>query len=162
MPPQIPLLDEQEFDQPALIGGVPNQDLNYGNNPFYYFTSSPWFEPMSINVSVLNNLALDANGQQVMNDRKLWDERLRRETQGTQFMIVGEPQAEGQPWVLQRHNKVRAEDGKKIDTHVEGTWYFQGTRVLMAPSLLDVVQSRLVSPCLLLHAIDRLPCGVGW
>ncbi|OAL55604.1 hypothetical protein IQ07DRAFT_583069 [Pyrenochaeta sp. DS3sAY3a] len=160
MPPQIPLLDEQEFDQPALIGGVPNQDLNYGNNPFYYFTSSPWFEPMSINVSVLNNLALDANGQQVMNDRKLWDERLRRETQGTQFMIVGEPQADGQPWVLQRHNKVRADDGKKIDTHVEGTWYFQGTRVLMAPSLLDVVQSRLLSVATRMQQLAEISKGM--
>ena len=89
---------------------------------------------------------LDMNAQQVMNDRKLWDERLRRENQGVQFMIVGEPQGEGQPWVLQRQNKVpNAEDSRKIDNHVEGTWYFQGTRVLMAPSMLDVVQSRLVS-----------------
>ncbi|KAF1844644.1 uncharacterized protein K460DRAFT_335583 [Cucurbitaria berberidis CBS 394.84] len=146
MPPQIPLLDEQEFDQPPLLGGVPNHDLNFGNNPFYYFTSSPWFEPMCINVSVLNNLALDPDGQKTMNDRKLWDERLRRERDGVQFMIAGEPQGPGQPWVLQRQNKVpNAEDNKKIDTHVEGNWYFQGTRVLMAPSLLDVVQSRLLS-----------------
>ncbi|KAH7392811.1 hypothetical protein BKA66DRAFT_509855 [Pyrenochaeta sp. MPI-SDFR-AT-0127] len=144
MPPQIPLPDEQEFDQPHLLGGVPNQDLNYGNNPFYYFTSSPWFEPMCINVAVLNNLHIDPNGQQVMNDRKLWDERLRREPQGVQFMIAGEPQGEGQPWVLQRQNKVPNSEGK-IETHVEGNWYTQGTKVLMAPSLLDVVQSRLLS-----------------
>ena len=100
---------------------------------------------MSINVSVLNNLALDPDGQRIMNDRKLWDERLRRERDGVQFMIVGEPQGEGQPWVIQRQNKVpNAEDNAKIDTHVEGNWYFQGSRVLMAPSLLDVMQSRLV------------------
>lgn len=145
MPPQIPLPDEQEFDQPGMIEGIPHSDLHYGNNPFYYFTSSPWFEPMCINVSVLNNLTLDPDGQRIMNDRKLWDERLRRERDGVQFMIVGEPQGEGQPYVLQRQNKVQnAEDNAKIDTHVEGTWYFQGTRVLMAPSLLDVMQSRLV------------------
>ncbi|KAJ4369966.1 Mediator of RNA polymerase II transcription subunit 6 [Neocucurbitaria cava] len=146
MPPPAPLPDEQEFDQPPLLGGIPNHDINFGNNPFYYFTSSPWFEPMCINVSVLNNLGLDPDGQKTMNDRKLWDERLRRERDGVQFMIVGEPQGEGQPWVLQRQNKVpNPEDNKKIDTHAEGTWYFQGTRVLMAPSLLDVMQSRLLS-----------------
>lgn len=144
MPPQMPLPDEQEFDQPHLVGGIPNQDLNFGNNPFYYFTSSPWFEPMCINVAVLNTLQIDPNGQQVMNDRKLWDERLKREPTGVQFMIAGEPAAPGQPWVLQRQNKVPNNEGKS-ETHVEGTWYMQGSKVLMAPSLLDVVQSRMVS-----------------
>ena len=144
MAPQIPLLDEQEFDQPHIIGGMPNADLNFGNNPFYYFTSSPWFEAMWIYVAVLNALHMDPYGQQIMSDRKMWDEKVGRETTGLQFMIVGEPQAAGQPWVLQRQNKVLNNENK-IDTHVEGTWYTQGTKVLTAPSLLDIVQSRLVS-----------------
>ncbi|CBX96829.1 hypothetical protein LEMA_P099600.1 [Plenodomus lingam JN3] len=105
MAPQIPPLDEQEFDQPALIAGLPGQNLNVGNNLFWYFTSSPWFEPQSINISVFQNVQLSPDGQQIMNDRALWEERLRAVEAGTQFIVTAEPQGEGQPWVLQRQNK---------------------------------------------------------
>lgn len=59
-------------------------------------------------------------------------------------MIAAEPQGEGQPWVIQRQNKTYNENGD-TETFVEGNWYFQGSKILMAPSLFDVVQSRLVS-----------------
>ncbi|KAL6705371.1 Mediator of RNA polymerase II transcription subunit 6 [Coniothyrium glycines] len=144
MAPQIPPLDEQEFDQPALIGGLPDQDLDRHNNIFWYFTSSPWFDPRSLNIAVFHNCQLQPDGQQIMNDRKLWDERLRDVPQGFQFMTVAEPQGEGQPWVVQRQNKIYGDNGT-IETHVEGNWYTQGTKVLMAPSLLDVVQNRLLT-----------------
>ncbi|KAI8943483.1 hypothetical protein NX059_001486 [Plenodomus lindquistii] len=145
MAPQMPPLDEQEFDQPALIAGLPGQKLDVGNNLFWYFTSSPWFEPQSINISVFQNVQLLPDGQQIMNDRALWEERLRAVEAGTQFVATAEPQGEGQPWVLQRQNKRHDDDSGRVETHVEGTWYTQGTRMLMAPSLLDVVQSRLLT-----------------
>lgn len=145
MPPQIPPLDEQEFDQPALLAGLPGQRLDAGNNLFWYFTSSPWFEPQSINISVFQNVQMLPDGQQVMNDRMLWEERLRAVEAGVQFVATADPQAEGQPWVLQRQNKRHHDETGRLETHVEGTWYTQGTRVLMAPSLLDVVQSRLLT-----------------
>ena len=145
MAPQIPPLDEQEFDQPSLIAGLPGQDMNIGNNLFWYFTSSPWFEAMSINIAVFNNVQLLPDGQQIMGDRKLWDERLRAEPYGVQFIAAAEPQGEGQPWVMQRQNKVQNPTTGEVDTHVEGNWYTHGTKVLMAPSLLDVVQSRLLT-----------------
>lgn len=145
MPPHIPPLDEQEFDQPALIAGLPGQNINVGNNLFWYFTSSPWFEPQSINISVFQNVQLLPDGQQIMNDRALWEERLRAVEAGTQFIATAEPQGEGQPWVLQRQNKRHNHETGRVETHVEGNWYTQGTRMLMAPSLLDVVQSRLLT-----------------
>jgi len=145
MPPQVPPLDEQEFDQPALLAGLPGQRLDAGNNLFWYFTSSPWFEPQSINISVFQNVQLLPDGQNVMNDRTLWEERLRAVEAGVQFIATADPQGEGQPWVLQRQNKRHHNDTGRLETHVEGTWYTQGTRMLMAPSLLDVVQSRLLT-----------------
>ncbi|KAF2854986.1 hypothetical protein T440DRAFT_464301 [Plenodomus tracheiphilus IPT5] len=145
MAPQTPPLDEQEFDQPALIAGLPGQHLNVGNNLFWYFTSSPWFEPQSINISVFQNVQLLPDGQQIMGDRALWEERLRAVSAGTQFIAAAEPQGDGQPWVLQRQNKRHNDQTSQLETHVEGNWYTQGTRVLMAPSLLDVVQSRLLT-----------------
>ncbi|KAF1943336.1 hypothetical protein EJ02DRAFT_443405 [Clathrospora elynae] len=147
MAPVIPPLDEQEFDQPALIGGLPNQDLHAGNNLFWYFTSSPWFEPSCININVYLALQHQQDqmfAQQVMNDPKLWNERLKGVPEGTQFIISGEGQAEGHPWLLQRQNK-RENDEGVFETHVEGNFYTQGSKMFMAPSLLDVVQSRLLT-----------------
>jgi mediator of RNA polymerase II transcription subunit 6 len=108
MAPQIPPLDEQEFDQPALIGGLPNQNLHQGNNLFWYFTSSPWFEPSCNNISVFLAAQQDPNTfQLVTNDRKIWDEKLKDIPRGTQFVLAGEGQGgEDRPWLLQRQNKV--------------------------------------------------------
>jgi hypothetical protein len=67
---------------------------------------------------------------------------------GTQFVLTGEGQAEGHPCLLQRQNKVEVTtkegDDPHIETLVEGNYYTHGSRMLMALSLLDIVQSRMV------------------
>ncbi|KAF1830097.1 hypothetical protein BDW02DRAFT_115450 [Decorospora gaudefroyi] len=149
MPPPIPPPDEQEFDQPHLIGGLPNAHLHAGNNLFWYFTSSPWFEPSCININVYLNVRQNdpTTAEQIMNDRKLWQERLNGVPVGTQFVLSGEGQAEGHPWLLQRQNKVEVtENGQsRIDTLVEGNFYTHGSKMFMAPSFLDIIQSRMLT-----------------
>jgi mediator of RNA polymerase II transcription subunit 6 len=150
MPPPVPPPDEQEFDQPGIIGTLPMPDLHAGNNLFWYFTSSPWFEPQCNNISVWQTVRLSDPGtaEHIMNDRKLWQERLNAIPQGMQYVLAGEGQGEGHPWLLQRQNKVEVTekdgDEPKIETVVEGNYYTHGSKMLMAPSLLDIVQSRLV------------------
>jgi mediator of RNA polymerase II transcription subunit 6 len=125
-------------------------DLHAGNNLFWYFTSSPWFEPQCNNISVWQTVRLNDPGtaEHIMNDRKLWQERLNAIPQGMQYVLAGEGQGEGHPWLLQRQNKVEVTekdgDEPKIETVVEGNYYTHGSKMLMAPSLLDIVQSRLV------------------
>jgi mediator of RNA polymerase II transcription subunit 6 len=151
MPPILPPPDEQEYDQPSTITTLPGQDLHAGNNLFWYFTSSPWFDPVEcINIDVFNNLNLHDQtiAQQVLNDPTLWNQRLKDVPTGIQYVIAGEGQGEGHPWLLQRQHKAEVTDydgNKKIGMYVEGNWYTHGTKVLMAPSLLDVVQSRLLT-----------------
>jgi len=151
MPPTLPPPDEQEYDAPSTIATLPGQDLNAGNNLFWYFTSSPWFDAEEcINISVFSNLNLHdpANAQQIMNDPTLWNQRLNSVPQGIQYVIAGEGQGEGHPWLLQRQHKAEITDydgNKKNGMFVEGNWYTHNTKVLMAPSLLDVVQSRLLT-----------------
>ena len=152
MPPILPPPDEQEYDQPLTIDGLPGRDLAAGNNLFFYFTSSPWFDPEDcINIAIFTNLNLQdpANAQTIMNDPKLWNQRIKETPKGIQYVIAGEGQGEGHPWLLQRQHKaeITKDDGsKEIGMFVEGNWYTHGTKVLMAPSLLDVVRARLVSP----------------
>lgn len=148
MPPPLPPPDEQEFDQPQLIGGLPTPDLHAGNNLFWYFTSSPWFDSECINIDVYLNLRQNdpVVAEKIMNDPKLWQQRLDDQPEGTQYVIAGEGQGEGHPWLLQRQHKVRIteNDKERIENFVEGNWYTHGTKMLMAPSLLDIVQSRMV------------------
>jgi mediator of RNA polymerase II transcription subunit 6 len=151
MPPPHPPPDELEFDAPQSIGSLPVPGLHSANNLLWYFTSSPWFDPNCNNIAVWNAVRLHdpATCEHIMNDRKLWQERLDAMPHGTQYVLAGEGQGEGHPWLLQRQNKVevpgeKEEEESHVETFVEGNYYTHGTRMLMAPSLLDVVQSRLV------------------
>jgi hypothetical protein len=150
MAPALAPPDEQEFDQPGIIGTFPVPDLHAGNNLFFYFTSSPWFEPQCNNISVWSNVRLNdpSTAEHIMNDRKLWQDRLDAIRLGTQYVLAGEGQGEGHPWLLQRQNKVEVTekdgDEAKVETVVEGNYYTHGSKMLMAPSLRDILQSRLV------------------
>ncbi|EMD59857.1 hypothetical protein COCSADRAFT_40337 [Bipolaris sorokiniana ND90Pr] len=160
MPPPLPPPDEQEFDQPQLIGGLPTPDLHAGNNLFWYFTSSPWFDSECINIDVYLNLRQNdpAVAEKIMNDPKLWQQRLDDQPEGTQYVIAGEGQGEGHPWLLQRQHKVRVteNDKERIENFVEGNWYTHGTKMLMAPSLLDIVQSRMLTVSTRMHQMAEL------
>ncbi|KAF2129017.1 hypothetical protein P153DRAFT_367301 [Dothidotthia symphoricarpi CBS 119687] len=145
MAPQIPPLDEQEFDLPYTLLGLPGGDLNVHNNQLWYFSSSQFFEPQSHNVALLNQYREAPNGQEILNDRHLFHEHLSRQAHGTQFVVAGEPQADAQPWLIQRHNKTHNAVTEQPETLVEGNWYTQGTKVLMAPSLGDVLKARLLT-----------------
>ena len=144
MAAKVPLLDEQDFNFPPALNDLQNQDINTANNFCWYFYSSQFNDPGCNNTAILNAHRDDPATNWVIHDRKVFDERLRGIPTGLQFVVAGEPQGEGQPWLYQRQNKVPDREGK-VETFVEGNWYNQGTRILMAPSLLDVVRARLVS-----------------
>lgn len=140
---QIPLLDEQDFNAPFILQELPDNDIDKHNNFMWYFHQSQFFEPMCNNASMLNAFRTDPQTYPLIHDRKAFSERLHKMQSGLQFAVVGEPQGEGQPWVYQRQNKMQNARGE-TEVYVEGNWYNQGTRVMMAPSLLDVVRARLV------------------
>jgi mediator of RNA polymerase II transcription subunit 6 len=143
---KVPLLDEQDFNAPVCLNDLEGQDINLANNFCWYFHCSQFFEPACNNSAILSHHRDDPATNAVLHDRKTFDERLRSIPEGLQFVVAGEPQGEGQPWLYQRQNKARDVEGK-VETFVEGNWYNRGTQVLMAPSLLDVVRARLVRCC---------------
>jgi mediator of RNA polymerase II transcription subunit 6 len=140
MPVQIPPLDEQEFWDPHM----PLAHIESGNNAIFHLMNSPWFEAESNNMAVFQNMAGHPAGQRVLEERPAYEAELRKYNDGLQFIVAGEPKAEGQPWLMQRQRKVRNDDTGRVDTFCEGNYYTQGTRLLMAPSMLDVVQARLL------------------
>jgi hypothetical protein len=142
---KVPLLDEQDWNQPLALAELEGQDINLANNFCWYFHSSQFYEGTCNNSVILAHHREDPATNYILHDRKTFEERLRSIPGGLQYVVAGEPQGEGQPWLYQRQNRVRdAED--KEETFVEGNWYNRGTQVSMAPSLLDVVRARLVHP----------------
>jgi mediator of RNA polymerase II transcription subunit 6 len=155
-----PLLDEQDFVNPQALHDLPEQDINKANNFHWYFYSSQFNEPASNNTAVLGVHVNDPLTYNVIHDKKEFATRVRSVDSGLQFVVAGEPQGEGQPWLMQRQNKVAFHDpdGKvnRIETFVEGNWYNQGNRLLMAPSLLEVVRARLLTVSTRLQRVAEL------
>lgn len=140
MPAVLPPLDEQEYNDPQM----PLAHLDSDNNAIFYLMNSPFFDGASNNSAVYSTAQGHPNGMQLLNDRPTYEAELRKYNAGLQFIVAGEPKAEGQPWLIQRQRKVLNRDGNP-ETVNEGNFYTQGTRLLMAPSLLDVVQARLLT-----------------
>jgi mediator of RNA polymerase II transcription subunit 6 len=155
MATKVPLLDEQDYNNPPLLYDLPDQDINLHNNFCWYFHTSQFYEPACNNSAILAFHKEDPASQHGLHDRKIFDERLRGIPEGTQFVVAGEPQGEGQPWLYQRQNKVRDQEGK-VNTFVEGNWYNRGTQIIMAPSVLDVVQARLLAISTRLQQVSDL------
>ncbi|KAH7089544.1 hypothetical protein FB567DRAFT_304641 [Paraphoma chrysanthemicola] len=144
MASKVPLLDEQDYNFPPALEGLEPGGIDAANNLMWYFFQSQFYEPQSNNTAVLNFHRDDPGSHWVINDRKEFDNKLRSIGGGLQFVIAGEPQGEGQPWLLQRQMLIRR-DKDHVDRYCEGNWYNQGTRILMAPSMLDVVRARLLT-----------------
>lgn len=140
MPAAIPPLDEQEYVDPQM----PLAHLDADNNAIFHLMNSPFFDGASNNSAVYSTAQAHPNGMQLLNDRPTYEAELRKYNAGLQYMVAAEPKAEGQPWLIQRQRKVLDVNGNP-DTVNEGNFYTQGTRLLMAPSMLDVVQARLLT-----------------
>jgi mediator of RNA polymerase II transcription subunit 6 len=158
MPPKPPLPDEIEFDQPLTLLELPGGNLN-SESIMWYFMSSPFFDGASNNVALFTQLHNTPGGQAILDSRIKFQEALQtRYPLGLQFIVVEEPQGPGQGWVIQRQMKERVvEEGKeRVKVEIQGTYYTVGTRILMAPSLLDVLQTRLLTTSVYLQEVFEI------
>jgi mediator of RNA polymerase II transcription subunit 6 len=136
MVPQPAPEDEQFFDRPDLIPTLSAAGTLNSNTILWYFYNSPWFDQGSNNNSLLRQVGGTPQQELIFNNRLAFEERLRTD----------EPKGDGEPWVIQRQEKrVDENTGKTADTVVTATYYTQGTRIVMAKSVLDVLQTRMLS-----------------
>ncbi|KAF2878407.1 MED6 mediator sub complex component-domain-containing protein, partial [Massariosphaeria phaeospora] len=144
MPRVVQPHDEQEFDVPALLRDLPGGTLN-SDSVLWYFANSPFFDSASNNVALINQVRGTAD-ESILWNRTAFEEALQTRFQvGVQFIVAAEPQAPGQPWVIQRQNRWYDENTGEIKAGLEGTYFTQGTKISMAPSLWDVLESRLLN-----------------
>jgi len=144
MAPQPALLDETEFDAPYLLHELPGGNLNT-DSILWYFMNSPFFDAASNNTALMQQLRNHPDGHSTLMSRRLFEEHLARFPAGLSYFCVAEPQGPGQPYVIQRQFKMLNQETGRPEVQVQGTYYTDGTRIRMAPSLLDVVQLRLLT-----------------
>jgi mediator of RNA polymerase II transcription subunit 6 len=147
MVPQPAPEDEQFFDRPDLLPTLSAAGTLNSNTILWYFYNSPWFDQGSNNNSLLRQVGGTPQQELIFHNRLAFEERLRTDyPYGTQYVVAYEPKGDGEPWVIQRQEKsVDENTGKTAATAVTATYYTQGTRIVMAKSVLDVLQTRMLS-----------------
>lgn len=141
MPPAIPPLDEQVFERPDILAGLPGGSIN-ADSILWYFMNSPFYDPTSNNSALFNQLRNDPNGMAIMQDRRALEDRLRSSfPTGVSYVVASEPASPAEPWVIQRQFTAV----KGGPPQIQGTYYTSGMKILMAPSLLDIMRSRMLS-----------------
>ncbi|KAK3403518.1 mediator of RNA polymerase II transcription subunit 6 [Sordaria brevicollis] len=147
-----PPLDEIQWHTPPQFeAGI------HSNSILYYFAQSPFYDKTSNNEVVfqqgLNNQAMF----QYLATRELFESRLR-EMSGLEFIVAQEPAETGPGmgtgvWVINKQtrrkrpptNPARPEDGPPDEIIVHSTYFVVGENIYMAPTLADVISSRVGS-----------------
>lgn len=170
-----PPLDEIQWHTPPQFeAGI------HSNSILYYFAQSPFYDKTSNNEVVfqqgLNNQAMS----QYLATRELFESRLR-EMSGLEFVVAQEPAETGPGmgtgvWVINKQtrrkrpptNPARPEDGPPDEIIVHSVYFVVGENIYMAPTLADVLSSRIVclsfskrASSLAVHNANPRPCHPG-
>ena len=155
-------LDEIQYRRPEIIhwhvsqmGGQPMDE----NMIHRYIQESPFYDHGSNNGMEFRHAESNMHAFHTVGNRKALEGQLKQK-RGIEYMIVGEPQPlPGGPkveggvggngmWVIrkQERDKVQAADGRwEEDLTTLGTYFIVGENLYQAPSVGDVLGSRLVA-----------------
>jgi mediator of RNA polymerase II transcription subunit 6 len=113
-----------------------------------YFAKSPFFDPTSNNAVLENQAMYNQNMVHVVATREAFEGRLKTMS-GLEYIVAQEP-AETAPgtgtgvWVIRKQTR-RKRQGQEDEITVHSTYFVMGENIYMAPALLDVLGSRIVS-----------------
>ncbi|KAK0752173.1 MED6 mediator sub complex component-domain-containing protein [Schizothecium vesticola] len=129
-------------DPPPFEGGVHN------NSVLYYFALSPFYDKTSNNEVLFQQGLNNANMTQYLATRELFEGRLKTMS-GLEFVVAQEPAETGPNagtgiWVINKQNR-RKRQGEDDEVTVLGTYFISGENIYMAPSLADILNSRVAS-----------------
>lgn len=142
--PNDPSLDEIQWRSPQIVaqmGGL------HSNTILFYFAESPFFERTSNNAVIMaqamNNMAM----YHYIQTRETFETRLKTMS-GLEF-IVGEEPAETGPgmgtgvWIIRKQTRrKRYQDDDEITVHA--SFFVVGENIYMAPTLADILATRIV------------------
>jgi mediator of RNA polymerase II transcription subunit 6 len=155
--PNDPPLDEIQWRSPQAIAHL---GALHSNTILFYFAESPFFERTSNNAVIMSQAMSNPAMYHYIQTREAFEGRLRTMS-GLEF-IVGEEPAETGPgmgtgvWVIRKQTRrKRYQEDDEIIIHA--SYFIVGENIYMAPTLGDILASRIVS----LHTADPRPATVN-
>lgn len=140
-----PPLDEIQWRSPPILaqmGGL------HSNTILFYFAESPFFERTSNNAVITSQAMNNISMYHYIQTREAFEGRLKTMS-GLEF-IVGEEPAETGPgmgtgvWVIRKQTrKKQYQEEDEITVHA--SFLVVGENIYMAPTLADILASRIVS-----------------
>jgi len=140
-----PPMDEIQWrssDWVQYMGGI------HSNSVLPYFAKSPFFDPTSNNAVIESQAMYNQQMAHIVGTREAFEGHLKTMA-GLQYVVAQEP-AETAPgtgtgvWVIRKQTR-RKNPGGEDEIIVHGTYFVMGENIYMAPSLFDILGSRLVS-----------------
>ncbi|KAK1766157.1 MED6 mediator sub complex component-domain-containing protein [Phialemonium atrogriseum] len=138
---QAPPLDEIQWRGPAPQG-------IHSNSVLWYFSDSPFFDQTSNNAVVINQGLSNQSMQRLLETREAFEGRLKSMS-GLEFVVAQEP-ADMAPgtgtgvWVIRKQTR-RKRAGSEDEITVHATYFVVGENIYMAPTLADVMSSRIAT-----------------
>ena len=113
-----------------------------------YFAESPFFDATSNNATLTTQALYNPNMYYIIQTREAFEGRLRT-MQGLEFMVIHDPsENDTKPnhsgvWVIREQNR-RKRQGAQDEVTGISSYYVVGDNVYMAPSVGNILSSRLV------------------
>ncbi|KAI9802786.1 MAG: Mediator of RNA polymerase II transcription subunit 6 [Piccolia ochrophora] len=150
-------LDEIQWRSPAIA-----QSMNgiHTNSVLPYFSHSPFFDATSNNASLTTQATFNPSMFHLIQTREAFEGRLRT-MQGLEFMVAYEPaetaaklsdgvsEGPSNMWIIRKQTR-RKGHGVADDVKVLSSYFVIGENIYMAPSVGNVIASRMLSTVTLL------------
>jgi mediator of RNA polymerase II transcription subunit 6 len=141
-----PPLDEIQWRSPELVASFPGGGI-HENTVLHYFAASPFFDATSNNRVLTLQAESNPHMMQFVDTRAAMEEKLRTMS-GLEYMVAEAPAEMGPGmgtgvWVIRKQTRRKAVGGPDEIT-IHQTYFVVGEHVYQAPTLGDVLASRLV------------------
>lgn len=155
--PNEPPLDEIQWRSPQILAGMGGL---HSNTILFYFAESPFFERTSNNAVIMSQAMSNMSMYHFIQTREAFEGRLKTMS-GLEFTVAEEP-AESGPgmgtgvWVIRKQTRrKRYQEDDEIIVH--SSYFVVGENIYMAPTLADILASRIVSlnkfTCVVAHPL---------
>ncbi|KAH0542433.1 hypothetical protein FGG08_003188 [Glutinoglossum americanum] len=147
--PQEPPLDEIQWRSLQIAQSMGEDGAN-NLAVLPYFSHSPFYDQTSNNATLTTQATYNASMLYILQTREAFEGRLRT-MQGLEFMVAFEPSGavgsqEGSEnvWVIRKQNR-RKRQGSEDEITVLGSYFVINENIYMAPSVGNVVGSKMLS-----------------
>ncbi|KAL1896546.1 Mediator of RNA polymerase II transcription subunit 6 [Sporothrix stenoceras] len=139
-------IDELQWSEPETANEM--QGI-HSNSVLYYFMRSPYFDKTSNNNTVYNQALHNHSMFHILETREKFEDFLRSMS-GVEYIVHQAP-AEMAPgtgtgvWVIRKQLRRKRNDGQPDDLTVYADYFVVGYNIYQAPTLADVLSSRITS-----------------